>query len=74
MDDRKRVEEWADALLEQHRSDPDPRPGWQRRGGPRWLRRELPREFAFLNAAEGIGMLVLCLGGLALVAVAFSSG
>ncbi len=73
MDDRERVEEWADALLEQHRSDPDPRPRWFRRDGAWGLRCDLPRAFAVLDAAEGIGVLVLCLGGIAVGAVAFNS-
>ena len=70
MDERKDVEAWADALLERHRSDPDPEPPlrW------RWLTRDLPKTYAFLEAAEAIGMVILGLIALALIGVAFNSG
>ena len=67
MDEHKNVEEWADALLERHRSEP-PEPG------PRWFNRDLPRAFAFLEALEAIGMVILGLLALAAIGVAFNSG
>jgi hypothetical protein len=66
MDEHKSVNDWADSLLERHRSDPDP--------GPRWFNRDLPRAYAFLEAAQAIGLILLCLGGLALIGIAFNSG
>jgi hypothetical protein len=67
MDERQSVEEWADSLLERHRSEPpDPR--------PRWFNRDLPKTYAFLEAAEAVGVILLSLGALALIGVAFNSG
>jgi hypothetical protein len=71
MSERKDVDEWADALLDQHRSDPDPEPPLQ---GLQWLTRERPRLTAFMEAGQAIGLIVLSLLALLFLHVAFNSG
>ena len=72
MSDHESLEAWADALLDQHRSDLDPDPPSPAPAS--WLMRDLPKVGAFMEAAQAIGFIILALIAFGAMVVAFNSG
>jgi hypothetical protein len=73
MEDRKDVEEWADAMLAKHRVD------YRKETSPapelaKLLTRDMPKVGAVMQVVQAIALFVLALLALGAVSVAFNSG